>query len=349
METNNSPTNSPESNNSGTSGHSDSKLSPKFFFLSLGVIVSLITSATAFLNLAFETLDFKFPDSLNSTYTYGYDSYVFESARTSIAILIIFLPIFFVLMKYWRKTIKSGLKKIDEIIKKWMMYIIIFLAVLVVAIDLVTLVRYFVGGEITTRFILKVLAALLVAKWAGIYFYYELQESKYKKIIQKIVGWSFGVFSLVLIIWSFSVIGTPKEQRLWRLDQIRTNDLSTIQYQVINYWQQKEKLPEKLSDLISYSTLPVDPEFEKGNTYEYKKIDDLKFEVCATFSADMPVGWVEYGKGGGIVTPYYAERDMAVSYPYPGGGQQDSWEHDIGYKCFERTIDKDIYKPFKSI
>jgi hypothetical protein len=331
----------------------NSKLSPKFFFLSLGMVVSLITSVAAFLSLAFETLDFKFPDALNAMYQYGYSSYNFDSARMSIAILIIFLPIFLVLMRYYNKAVRAGLGHVDEIVRKWTMYLIIFLSVLVAAVDLVTLVRYFVGGEITTRFILKVIITLIVAKWTGLYYYYAIRDSKWKKFFHVGAPWVAVVLSLALIVWAFNVIGSPKEQRLWRLDDRRVNDLTSIQSQVTNYWMQKEKLPTKIEDLadpLSYYSLPVDPEFEKGITYEYIAKDKYTFELCATFSAGMPKGWVEYSKGGGVI-PYYSSggRDIAVSepamYPYPGGMNQ-SWDHEAGRTCFSRTIDPEIYKPY---
>lgn len=338
------------------------KLTPKFFFLSIGALVGLIVTVTSFLNLAFETLDFKFPDVLNATYQSGYFSYNYDAARMAIATLIIFFPIFLVLMRYWRRAVKAGLGKVDDAIRKWMIYLVLFLAAIVIAVDLVTLVRYFVSGEITTRFILKVAVALVVALKVGMYFIFELRGK------EKVWGFKVGLWSVIkssilvlaLIVWSFTVIGTPGQQRIWRLDDRRVTDLQNIQWQVITYWQQKEKLPTALTDLanpLSGYTIPVDPEFEKGKTYEYavKDAKKLTFELCATFSAKMPKGWIEYDKGGGI-RPMPAMMDgstgvsypesMIYPYPYPGG-MNDSWDHDIGRKCFERTVDKDIYPPYR--
>jgi hypothetical protein len=143
-------------------------------------------------------------------------------------------------------------------------------------------------------------------------------------------------------------MGSPKSQRLLRLDDRRVQDLQSIQYQVINYWQQKEKLPEKLSDLANPLTgysLPVDPEFEKGLTYEYIAKDKTSFELCATFALPITKGWRE--SSGGVVMPMYSEKDVAVSsYPYPGGGANESWSHETGRTCFARTIDPEIYPPF---
>ena len=143
-------------------------------------------------------------------------------------------------------------------------------------------------------------------------------------------------------------MGSPSEQRALRLDDRRVQDLQSIQWQVINFWQQKETLPKELKELanpIASFIVPIDPEFEKGLTYEYYVKSDLTFELCATFSKPIPQGWREYSNGGAIP---YSEKDIAVSsYPYPGvSGVNESWSHEAGRTCFTRTIDKDIYAPY---
>jgi hypothetical protein len=68
----------------------------------------------------------------------------------------------------------------------------------------------------------------------------------------------------------------------------------------------------------------------------------------------MPKGWREYKDYGGIVPMPMSpigEIDTSrsnVSYPYPGpgGGVNESWDHEAGKKCFERTIDKDMFPPY---
>lgn len=327
----------------------DNKLSPKFFFLSLGTLVSLIASVTAFLNLVFQTLNNKFPDVLNSVYQYGYNTYNFEGARSAMATLIIMFPAFLIVSYFWRRAGKAGLGRIDEVIRKWMIYLVLFLSSIVIVVDLVTLVRYFVSGEITERFIYKVIITLVIALFTLGYYILELRgQKKYWGIpVNVSAPIKASVLVVALIVWSFTVIGTPNEQRAWRLDERRTQDLQSIQWQVINYWQQKEVLPEKLEDLsnpLSGFMIPVDPEFEKGNTYEYKKTENMTFELCATFAATMPQGWQEYGG----VRPMFDgfSEDAAISArPYPGIGG-DSWDHDAGRTCFTRTIDPDIYPPF---
>jgi len=330
-----------------------SKLDIGFFFLSLGVLISLITSVVSFLNLVFSTLDKRFPDVLNAAYQYGYSSYDYEGMRSALATLIIFFPVFLVVAYFWKKFTKGELGHIDEIIRKWVIYILLFLSTLVTAIDLVILVRYFVSGEITNRFVYKVLITLMVALLVGVYYILELKGK------EKIFGLSVSIWAAIkssilvaFIIWfSFVVMGSPSEQRKLRLDDRRVQDLQSIQYQVINYWQQKEKLPESLKELanpLSGFSLPVDPEFEKGLVYEYKAVDKMSFELCATFALPIPKGWREYNNGRYMPAVNFSEKGMDVSnsYPYPGGGMNESWEHEIGRTCFIRTIDPDIYPPY---
>lgn len=327
------------------------KLNVGFFFLSLGLLISLITSVISFLNLIFESLDKKFPDVLNSTYIYGSESYQFDAIRTALATLIIFFPVFLLVHYFWDKQIKKGLGVFDEVVKKWLIYIVLFLSSLVVVIDLVTLVRYFVSGEITSRFIYKVLAVLLVALFVGTYYILELLGKK--KVYIFPIGITSAIKSsiwvLLVISFGFYVMGSPANQRLSRLDDRKISDLQSIQYQIINYYQQKEVLPKELKDLVNPLTgyyLPVSPEIEKGVTYDYKVIDakKLTFSLCTTFNLSIKKGWVENTNGGGIAL---YDKDVAVPVSPYVGGVNESWSHEAGYTCFERTIDKDIYPPFE--
>ncbi|HEU0085903.1 MAG TPA: DUF5671 domain-containing protein [Candidatus Paceibacterota bacterium] len=330
------------------------KLNVGFFFLNLGVLITLITSVTSFLNLVFETLNKRFPDVLNSSYQYGYSTYDYESIRMSLATLIIFFPAFLIITYYWKKYSRGEMGVLDNTIRKWVIYIVLFLSALVLAIDLVALIRYFISGEITTRFIWKVLVTLFTAILVGKYYIFDLKNNQ-------VFGWNIpksgvifasvsSILVIATIVCSFSVMGSPSEQRKYRLDDRRVNDLQNIQYQVINFWQQKEVLPENLGALVSPLTgysIPVEPEFEKGKAYEYSLKGPLTFELCADFSMPMPQGWREYG-GGMRPMPYFGKQAvMDMAYPYPGGGMNESWDHEAGRTCFERTIDPDIYPPFE--
>ncbi len=327
------------------------KLNAGFFFLCLGLLITLITSVVSLLNLIFNTLDKQFPDVLNSTYQYGYSTYDYEGIRSALATFIIFFPIFLVVSYFWRKFIKKGdLGNIDEVIKKWVVYIVLFLSALTTAIDLVVLVKYFVSGEITNRFILKVISTLILAALVGTYYILFLRNKEEVKL--KKISLIFGIVGIIIffiaIFYSFSIMGSPAKQRLLRFDEKKISDLQSIQYQVINYWQQKEKLPEDLKSLVNPMTgfsMPVPPDFQNGEKYEYVVINNkkLEFELCATFSLPIPEGW-QSGYGGGGVIPMIGKEISTTNVV--SGGVNESWNHDAGRTCFSRTIDKDIYPPF---
>ncbi len=316
------------------------KLSAKFFFLSLGVMVGLIWSVTAFLTLLFDSLNNIFPDALNGLYQYGYQSFAYDSIRSGIASMLIVFPLFILVSYFWNRVSAGTLGKVDSIIRRWMIYLILFLASLIIVIDLVTLVRYFISGEITIRFILKVLGAFIVAGLAGSYYIYELTQEKFGgAIVQKI---SLGISTLcviAIIVFGFTVIGSPAKQRMLRFDDRRVQDLQSIQYQVVAYWQKKEKLPEKLGELTSVMsgfTVPVDPESEKGLVYEYIKKEGVSFELCATFSLPIPKG---------PAGSSYSDKSTMSAIPSDVGGGE-SWDHGVGRVCYPRTIDQDVYPPF---
>ncbi len=328
-------------------------MSAEYFFICLGVLVTLITSVSAFLNLVFETLNKRFPDVLNASYQYGYSTQQYEVMRTALATLVIFFPVFIAVTYFWRKYSERGLGLVDAIIRKWLIYIILFLSSVVTVVDLVALVRYFISGEITSRFIFKALSVLVVAVLVGTYYLISLRPASSRK---NIISLSFGGAAIILVIaaivYSFMVMGSPAKQRSLRMDDRRVGDLQMIQGQIISYWQQKEKLPANLKELVSplsgYS-LPTPPEFEKGEEYEYAVKGPLTFELCSTFALPMPKGWQEYGGGSRPYPATYPMYDMGegVAMPSkPGYGINESWDHQAGRTCYERTIDKDIYPPY---
>ena len=142
------------------------------------------------------------------------------------------------------------------------------------------------------------------------------------------------------VIAGFFIVGSPQQERMRRFDSERLNHLQMIQGEIINYWLSKSRLPlglDELTDSIRGFRAPNDP--ETNDAYIYIRKDDLLFELCATFVLPSD-GY----NGTSFAVPTKPEPARA---PYP----QDlysTWEHGVGYTCFERKIDPDIYKPFVS-
>ena len=144
------------------------------------------------------------------------------------------------------------------------------------------------------------------------------------------------------IIAGFFIAGSPKNERLLMFDGQRVNDLQNIQGQILYFWQSKNKLPDKLSDLndsLRGVNVPKDP--ETGAEYSYKVNPPLSFDICANF--DLP----------SESTNFKTSPRMAPTMPAPYGGYypapDQNWEHGAGNACFSRTIDKDFYPPVKPV
>lgn len=301
---------------------------PRDVFLHLFAIVALYWSAISFITLCWQYINYFFPDI--SRMGYGYESYL-GPIRFSVSSLVIIFPLFILASWGLNKIYKSEVAVRDSKIRKWLIYLTLFIASLVIVGDLVTVIYSFLGGDITIRFILKALSVLVVA--GAIFGYYlddvRRSEPSYRA---KYFAYTSIVIVFVLVVGAFFIVGSPKQARLFQIDEQRIMDLQGVQYQIVNYWQKKNELPKNLSDLndsISGYSVPQDP--ETGASYEYNIKDEkgLVFELCAIFNLE--------NKNSG-----------KMGYPYaysPYNEMSDNWSHGQGKTCFERVIDKDLYPP----
>jgi len=299
------------------------KASPRDVFLHLLSVGTLYVSAVSLIALLFQYVNHFIPDPL--AFEYGTSN----ALRTSIATLIIVFPAYIATAWFFNKEGIAQPERREIKIRKWLIYLTLFVSAVTVIIDLVTLVYRFLGGELSPRFGLKVLAVLVVA--AGVFWYYlwDLKRqagalgTKNKNILRGAVTVVAGI-----VIGGFFLVGSPQNQRLVRFDQQRVNDLSILQQEIINYWIQKEKLPTSLDELTNDITgfrAPMDPEM--NTPYAYSAQSSLTFELCADFKT-------ESGEDARYSEPIRSPFD-----PY-----QQNWDHKVGTTCFMRTIDPELYR-----
>jgi hypothetical protein len=320
------------------------KTTAKDFFTYLGTVVLLYVSFGSLLNLLFNYINYYFPDSLTDSYYYYYDPYS-AAVRFSLAVLIILFPVFWFATYYINKDLRSSPGKQELGIRKWLLYLTVFAAIAIVIGDLVTLVNTFLNGEITTRFVLKILTVLLLTGLTLTYYVLDL-KGKYieKPMLGRYLGLAVGLIVFVSVVGGFYVIGSPQNQRSIRFDQQKISDLQNIQWQIVNYWQQKEVMPTKLTDLVDQlnnSIIPLDR--ESGKVYEYATGTSTNFKLCADFNKESnekaypsPYG---VGGGGGIAV---MPTKVAI---YPDG-INENWKHPSGHYCFSRYIDPEKYPPY---
>lgn len=194
------------------------KTSAKDFFLNLGAIVALYTVVVALINLLFTVINTAFPKITNAYQYFGSSSISFP-----VATLIIFFPIYVLLMWILEKGFMTEPDKRHVNVRRWLTFITLFIAGLVSAGDLVTVLYYFLDGqELSTAFLLKALVVLLVA--CGVFMYYISDiRNRLSSLSRKIWLGIALVFVIASIIWGFVVIGSPRTQQLFKYDIQKCN------------------------------------------------------------------------------------------------------------------------------
>jgi len=304
------------------------KTGPRDVFLQLLSIVGLYTSVFAIGSVLFGLIDLCFPDLLYDTPV----RYMRQGLRWPLAVLVVFFPVYVWVTSLIEREAKKFPEKRELRVRKWLIYLTLFIATLVIIGDVIALIFKFLEGEITTRFVLKIFAVFLIA--GGMFLYYgwilkrkEGETRSPMRFFPKII---VGLVALVAV-GGFVAAGSPQAERIKKFDDERVGHLQNIQYEITNFWQSKERLPKDLEELKSELRgfiPPRDPESDAS--YEYHIIAPLKFELCATFGAEA--NDMQFGR----TKPISAE-------PF---GENTLFPHGVGRTCFERVIDPAFYPPF---
>ncbi|OGY59218.1 MAG: hypothetical protein A3H06_02315 [Candidatus Colwellbacteria bacterium RIFCSPLOWO2_12_FULL_44_13] len=135
----------------------------------------------------------------------------------------------------------------------------------------------------------------------------------------KYLVWIIIGIVLAALIVGVIAAGSPGEVRLKKIDEQRINTLQTLQWQVVSYWQNNEKLPKTIEELTAQGKMPPDP--VTGEPYEYEVTGEKTFKLCATFT-----------------TKKLSTQGLYIP-------QNENWDHKAGYVCFERLMSEELY-PF---
>lgn len=290
------------------------KTTPKDFFLHLGVTIALYASVIALIRLCFTVINRALPDALSNYFSVG-------DVVWPISMLIVLVPILYILEWLSSRDIRLIPEKIDLWIRKWRIYLTIFLTGATISVSIITLINTYLSGEITSRFLWKIVAIIVIS--AVVLVYYILAKSA--RIEQAVIRKSLAIVGLIIvlaaIVAGFVVVGSPADLRAFRFDDRRVSDLNSIQYQIIENIRRNKTLPESIlamNDAYPYANIPKDP--ETGDSYEYNKKSAESFEICATFSR--------------------ASKDNPnKSYLYESSAKNENWNHEAGRVCFDRKID----------
>lgn len=289
----------------------------KNFALQLGALVALYVSLTSLVVMLFGIVNIHFPDPASAYYEYDSAE---SSIRFSLAILVVFFPTYLLLTRKVNKARRSA-EGAYLMLTKWMIYLSLLVGGFVLLGDFVTVIYTFLNGEITTRFILKALALLVVV---GSAFYYYLQDAKgYWNKNEKLsiqLGIGAGAVVLAVCIYGFYSIDSPSVVRDIAIDRNQVNDLQEIQWRIEEYYATNNQLPTSIEEVyVEGMTIPTAP--EERSPYQYQMTGEDSYQLCATFARATP----ESEKS--IARPIYDD---------PGYLKNQNWDHPTGNYCFDR-------------
>ena len=142
-------------------------LSPREAFLYLVLFATLYLSAWHLGSLLFDLINAAIPDPADQRFQAGMRD---DSMRFSVASLVIAFPVYlFVARLLARELARNPVKRLSAV-RRWLTYLTLFLAVTVLVCDLIALVHSLLGGDLTLRFVLKVLVVGAIA--GGIFGFY---------------------------------------------------------------------------------------------------------------------------------------------------------------------------------
>lgn len=130
------------------------------------------------------------------------------------------------------------------------------------------------------------------------------------------------------IIASLVFIGSPQKERLRRFDGQKASSLWSVEREIVRYWEENKTVPENLSAIEESLYLPSELEDpQSGERYEYSKVNDNEYEVCAEFNFESE----ESARYGRPKSEYYVRT-------------ADYNDYRPGINCFTVTFDPQAYQ-----
>lgn len=280
-------------------------LSAREAFLYLVMFASLYVWAVQLGNLLFDLVGHALPDAADPPWQRDWQG---RSMRWAVASILIAFPLFlYVSRLLGREMARSPVKRLS-VVRRWLTYMTLFLAAGVLVGDLITLVYNVLAGELTLRFVLKV---LVVGAIAGAIFWFYLRE-RFGRALAIVAA----VAVAAALAAAFAVMRSPAAERAVTLDQRRVQDLQRIVDAVDAWYRVHDRLPPDLAAVVEQpgSTVPgADP--VTGTAYEYIAGAGRDYRLCADFGTDT------------------ADTGAVDGSPLPRGQR---WDHPAGHHCFSR-------------
>jgi hypothetical protein len=272
-------------------------------FFHLLTFVSLYTTVISTIILFFTYINYLFPDPALSQYPTDTTGMA-TTIRWSIAAIIVSYPLFIWISSILLKEMKKNTEKAVGGVRRWLTYFTLLVTAAALMGDVITLLFYLLEGELSIRFLLKVIVVLGIAGMVFMYYLLSLKldPSRAKKTgLHRDYFVGSAIITAMVIIWGIILAGSPMAERERKFDERRVEDLRTIQNEISNIVYgpagDRAKAPsravpntlEEARKLAVYSKLNItDPKTYEPYTYTVQSA--TRYQLCTTFSSvrDMP-------------------------------------------------------------
>ena len=285
-------------------------LSARDAFMYLLLFSTLYVSAFNLGSLVFEFINHAFPDAAVETWR---TQYARSSIRWSLSALIVAFPVFLYVSWLVGRSVRRDPGKRRSNVRRWLTYLTLFAAACVLIGDFTTLVYNLLGGELTTRFVLKVLTVAIIAGSIFTYYLVDLRVEDSKPAERTRWGGLLGILTVavvaIVVVTGLFVLGSPGVERVRRLDVRRAADLQRLAASTDVFWTRHQRLPSSLDELADGDGLVVPRHDPSGEDYGYRVTGTRSYELCAKFQTD--------------------------SAALPNTAGADFWSHPEGRQCFQ--------------
>lgn len=266
-------------------------------FFHLLAFAGLYTSVISFVILGFAYMNRWLPDAALERYVT--DESFRAGIRWPLAALIVAFPIFLWMSRLLLKEMRAHTEKQSSGVRRWLTYLTLFVAASVLMGDVITLVFSLLSGEVTLRFLLKVVIVFTVAGGVFTYYFAALRKPVLEQgNLHRSYGLGAIAIVVITIVYGFFMAGSPGTERDRRIDSRRMADVRIIADATLsivygeNRWSRPVSLPspvleplpgsleEIAAETVNQRVPTTDPE---GIPYEYRRGDFTHFAVCTTF------------------------------------------------------------------
>lgn len=287
----------------------------KFAFFYLLSLVALIFMALSSGMVIFQVINKFITDVINA------GRYSDEALKFAISAIIVSTPIYYITMRQIHKNLLSGGLNEESGIRKWLTYLILLIASVVMIGWFIATVNSFFNGELTTKFILKSITAIGIAAVIFGFYFYDIKRENIvgkKDNVIRIYFYASLAAVIAVFITALFVVESPTETRNRRQDEAVLSNFSQIDNAINSYYAEKNSLPENTGVLVEEYTFITEETIKNPATDEmfgYNIKATTTYELCTTFLTS---------------NKEKDDRDFVFD--------NNLWPHDEGYQCLEQKI-----------